>query len=289
MNNLETIIKYLGKEMDAGEITRFELQLESDEKLREELKRVQQVWDFIGKQLSLQDLPGEADRENFLAEVVAAIEIDKFRNKEESEQTEAFRKRLKSIMDDASADMEPGASIHRKKGRKSNRARIVLLFLGAAAVLSLIILPYRDLDDLTTLYYNPPELEHISDMYSLSRSEETIACKLFFEGEYVASRKAFEAGDQLQISDPASRFIYALSCYETGSVEKSITLLASLRSTENADISCDVDWYLALILIKKNDPGQAIQLLQEISEGKCKYVRKADKLLRKMKGADTNG
>lgn len=270
--------------MEPEELAGFEKQLSSDNELREELDLVRGVWELIGEQLALKELPPANDRENFITEIIAAIEIEKYRKQETTKKSEDFRKRLKSIMDD-----EPGNTKDINKRKGPYQARIILLFLAVAAAISLIVLPNRNLHDLTTDYYRPLELENISNKYSLSRSDEMIACKLFFEGEFVASRKMFELEDEMKEADPGSSFIYALSCYETGSIEKSIALLDSLLSCDDEEIKCDVEWYLSLILIKNNEYGNAMRHLEELSDGKCIYSRKASKLLRKMKGEKGNG
>ena len=276
MNNIDTIIKYLSGDLELLSRAEFEKALETIPDLAEEYRSILKIWQLTKKQLAIDDLPDSSEREELIATVLAAHDVEFYRNKAISKKEQELKDELDRIM---STETIKPTVVNKKPGRVIYRLSVMVAAL--AAILLITLLPGPDLNQLASTYYDPMDDPDL-DFYALtSRSVTANGIFLFKEGEFQTARNFFESNLEEMI--PMEELFYALSCYETGDQQKAISLLDGLTLSNEYAVSYKTKWYLSLIHIKTGDKQKAIKLLSEVQEDEGIYQRKSKKLLRKMK------
>jgi hypothetical protein len=277
MNNTEEIIRYIVQDMEEKELDQFKLMLETDPLFRKKYEDVLEIWKLLQKELRIESIEEYPDRETYIAEIIAAIDVADYGGRPSSIKEEEFRNTLKSIVDHGSETDE-----NNKSKKNLSTRNYSLIFLAAAAILMFFIFPNRNLTDLTVSYYSPSKINYTSLEIEASRSDNILAIQLFREGRYEAARKAFEPWNDTIEVDPLEKFIYAITCYETGDLNICIEILKSLIDSNKSEIAYEAKWYTALIYLKEGKPEKAKVYLKQIESTKGAYQAKSKKLIRRI-------
>jgi len=276
MNNIDTIIKYLSGDLEPLSKMEFEKALETIPDLAEEYRSVLKIWETSKNLLSIEELPDGTNREEFIAEVIAAYDIQQYRTKTLSKKGQQFKDELARVI-----QMNTSSSEKSRKGPIKVIYRISIFLVAAAAIFILILMPGSDLIQLASGYYNPmvdPDIEQ----YNLTvRSERANALLFFKEGNFSEARHSFEKNTDK--ADSLEQLFYAITCYETGDQNKAFSLLHDLILSNESTVSYKAMWYLSLLLIDQGELEEAQKNLLNISTTEGIYKKKSRRLLRKIK------
>ncbi len=276
MNNIEPIIKYLSNEMEAEEQQNFENLLASDPDLMEEYRSILRVWEITKEKLTLDDLPEGEDREELIASIMAAYDVQHYGSGESTEDERNFKSRLKEVMADKDSE----------KNKKTGNSfplnyKTGLLLAAAIALLFVIFRPSENLNELAISYYDPSN-DPLLELYSLqTRSDDTKALQLVKQRDYETARDLFETNQETINDNSGAALFYAITCYETGDPGKAFDLLTELSRSAQEDVSYHATWYLGLFYIDQNKKERALPYLERLSEKEGVFKRKAQKLIRK--------
>lgn len=276
MNNTERSIKYLSGDLDPQMVADFEKSLASDQDLADEFRPIERIWKIAKQQLTLTDLPDNNNREEVIASVLAAHDLERYRHGNLSSKEENFIKELEKAHKQVS-----GGKVSSKKIFWRKTAKVYAFVVAAAAAILYLLLPGSDYLKLADSYYNPLNDPHVNEILSTTRSMEGSGIAYFIKGNYGAARNIFEK-EQVSLDSPGL-FCYAISCIETGDQEKGIHLLREIIAGNSEQVSSIAKWYLSLILIERGDTAEAEKILGEIIETDDSNRNRAKKLVRRMK------
>ena len=277
MNITEKIIQYLSGEMDQEEARQFEQLLSSDPEMEEEFRSVSRIWEITRKNLLLEDLPEEKIRDQLIAEVIAQQDIEYYGTEDENDQEKNFRLALQKA--EQMYDQEQA----RKSGRK-RRPNYTAMLLAAASIALLVVItwPQTSLQEKAIDLQRSSETELSSQHGFKTRSNEAKGLQFFRDGDYSAAKAYFKLSEENTKKDPAAQLFYALACWKTGEQDSAVSLLSDLMLSDSSTVSYQAKWYLSLLWIEKEQTGQAIPLLIELSRTEGSYRKESTKLLRKI-------
>ncbi|MEX0982756.1 MAG: hypothetical protein WD577_11695 [Bacteroidales bacterium] len=276
MNNIERIIRYLSNEMEKEEQQNFKELLASDPDLMEEYRSILRIWEIAKEKLTLDDLPEGEDREELIAAVIAASDVQFYGTGESAEDELNFQSRLKEIIaeKDSEKNKKPGNSfpLNYKTG---------LLLAAAIALLFLIFRPSVNLKEQAISYYDPSN-DPLLELYSLqTRSDDSKALQMVKQRKYETARNFFETNQETINQNDVAALFYAVTCYETGNRGKAFDLLTELSGSGQEDVSYHATWYLALFYIDQDQKEMALPYLERLSEKEGIFKQKTRKLIRK--------
>lgn len=275
MNNIDTIIKYLSGDLEPLSKMEFEKALETNPDLAEEYELVLKIWKTAKENLAIEELPDGENREEFIAEIIAAYDIEFYGATSLSKKEQDFKDELAKVMQVSHPIIEK-----KNESRGKVNYRLSVILLAAAAVFILLVLPGPDINKLASDYYNPLDEVNVEQINFASRSEKSDALLLFQQGEFYPARVSFE--NNLDKLKPEDKLFYALCCNETGDQKKSLTLLNELSEAAEDTISYKANWYMSLFFIEQGDLKKAKESLSKILEADGIYHKKARRLLRKI-------
>ncbi|MEX2370275.1 MAG: tetratricopeptide repeat protein [Bacteroidales bacterium] len=277
MVNTENIIKYISSEMETEERKIFEQRLTSDSVLEGEYKSVLLIWNIAKEKLLIEELPDKSNRDELIASIIAEIDIERYRNTEPTQQEHVLLAQLNKVAE---------KYVSEKKSFTSKSYRLIYktgLFIAAVSTLLVLILwPERELQDLAEAYYNPANSALLDQFAGTTRSQNLLAMEYFKEGEYGKARVLFENDSLPGKNNPAIKMFYAITCFETGEPSRAMELLKTLTHLENTTIPYHASWYLAIYHIMEDQPGKAVEYLNQLTDHEGIYRRKSAKLIRRL-------
>lgn len=281
MNNIEKIITYLSGEMEREEVNRFDLLRATDPELENEFQSVRKIWEITRENLMLEDLPEEKIRDQLIAEVMAHHDILQYRNSTSSKKSKSFRAALEKA----------GKEIQQEKIQQHSRSKwfnipTILLAAASLALLFLVLRPSTSLEELALSYYDPAGEPLAAQHDFKTRSNEARALQFFRDRNYNAARYYFQIDTDAVAGDPMVRLFYGISCYETGDMQKALSLLEPLAVSDSSGptepAAYHAKWYVSLILLKEGRAERAIPYLVDLSRSEGSFKKKSTRLLRKI-------
>jgi hypothetical protein len=282
-NNIRNIIRYLSGELSRTEQVDFERNLKEEPALYEEFKRVSEIWDRLSRKLKLSGDKGTAGREEIIATIMAAYDVERLGGAATSKQEKKFERALKEAMDANSDPLDQAyeADTHRQHNRRRSIRLLTFATLASAAVVSLLLVlfyPEKDLDYLVTSYYHPAEdliPEHFDPHV---RSGTGNAVIHFASGDYTGALDWFKKDTASLSGDPFLQTLYAISLVETGFSDRGLELLEQVSEGYGSSQSLDAAWYRALLLIRSGNGIIALPVLDSIIENRGYHAPAARKL-----------
>jgi len=275
MSNIKNIIRYISNEMDREEKEQFRELLSSDSALMEEYRSVFRIWEMTKEKLSLADLPDDKERDALIAAIIAEHDIATYGTGISSEKESAFQSKLENIM--SKQPSQKSRSPSDRPWRLYGGA--ALLMAAAIALMVIIIIPKSDLKNLAFSYYDPVN-DPLLELYTLqTRSQDIKALGFLKEGRYEDARTNLENIISSEKEDEILSLFYAITCYETNEPGKALELLEELSESRNDTVSYHAKWYLSLIYIMQDQENTAQLRLEELAKTEGWYRKKAKILL----------
>lgn len=268
----EQIIRYLSDEMSQGEQDLFKEQLANDSMLYKEYDTIKQVWEILSRQLKVSGISSASNNDERIAEILAEHDIENLKNKKASSREKNFTRLVEEIIEKKEANKEKSKNL-KDYFRYS-------IFLLAAAVLAILIIPGKGLEVVVESYKNPQSDQHLVKLIDTYRSDKKNGIYYFARGDYEAARDYFLSNKQ-ELSETES-LLYSICLFETGSKEISIEILKSIAADGQNAIEEAGIWYLALYLVETNQQEAAIPYLEKISSSQGSYKKEAKRLLRNL-------
>jgi tetratricopeptide (TPR) repeat protein len=239
----DTIIRYVGDEMQVDERREFEQVLQADEGLKKEVELCRETLDSL--------------RSNFYPD--------------ESEQ--ALRTTLAQIQP---AYFKPPTKII---SLPTKRMRWRYISAAAAVILALFIWqPWKE--DLYRQFAST-KMVSVAERGTTADSLLTQATQKFNSGNFAAALPDFENILRREPSNAYTQFYFAVAMLEANQTTKAQDLLLNLYNS-NSSFRYDAAFYLALSYLKENYRAKSIQWLQKISPEASVYP-KAKTLLDKLR------
>ncbi len=297
-DNIKEIEKYIDNLMSEEETLLFTERLEKDSDLKKDFLLIQD----INKNLKARIMAEEAETDPELEAIKNEVEtdIDDFFSKEKdkqilSELAEIFPKKAEKTKllntEDEKEQKKPylNISLHTKTKRraiKGKRRLYIWTASTAAAVLLLII--------ANNIFFSVPKSERVFAEYHKQRfnlmeiqnrnSEQSLvadfssAMILYKEDDFDGSARLFNKISENNEKIPEAVYNEAVSAFEAGDFEKSITIFSKLIADYNT-YDLEAQWASALAYIKLNDYQKALPLLRSLAQQKSIYQPKAKDII----------
>jgi tetratricopeptide (TPR) repeat protein len=153
------------------------------------------------------------------------------------------------------------------------------LLMAASIAFMVIIIPKTNLKNLAYSYYDPAN-DPLLELYTFqTRSQDIKAIGFLKEGRYEDARTNFENIISSGEDDEIILLFYAITCYETNEPGKAIELLEELSESSNDTVSYHAKWYLSLMYIMQDQKNRAQLSLEELAETDGWYRKKIKTLL----------
>ena len=138
------------------------------------------------------------------------------------------------------------------------------------------------LEELYLSYYQPyPNIVAPIERSEEREKETDRAFRLYEKGHYMEAVAAFEKAllAKGEKESAALNFYYALSLLKNGEEEKAISLLNELKTEGGGRFAEPSFWYLGLAYLKKEDKKSARQVFEQIANSSSAYRNKARKIM----------
>lgn len=166
--------------------------------------------------------------------------------------------------------------------KKTTRYKKSAFYYAAAAVLVLALcVSFLLKPSSNSLYENYFEVYPNVEQPIVRGSEDTTftnAFKFYENGDYTSAEKEFETILKT-IENPNYKFYYAMSLLNNEKFDKA---LQQLNQIQNSDYEAEINWYKALIYLKKEDVFNATKYLQAIASKSTFKTKEAKILLAKI-------
>lgn len=265
------IIRFLSGEMDPEEKRQFEASRDKDPELREAFEKISGIWDLARESLNIDGKPLHTGRDELVAWVIATLDREEYAVSDDPARERAFRKKMEKIME------QPP-----EKNRIIRHPGVTRFLLAAAAVALLLVLfmPQRSMEQLAAGYYDPAG-DPLFCSYDSRTAAQEQGVMLVKDGLYAQARALFEADPGTPDLQTASGIAYAISCYETGDSALALSILTELATGKRTMLAMHAGWYISLYLLESGRSEEAIPYLVAIAADEGAFSRKAAKILRK--------
>jgi tetratricopeptide (TPR) repeat protein len=238
----DTIIRYVGDEMQVDERREFEQVLQADERLKKEVELCRETLDSL--------------RSNFYPD--------------ESEQ--ALRTSL--------AQIKPTYFKPRTKIISLPTKRMRWRYISAAAAVILALFIWQPWKEDLYRQFASTKMVSVAERGTTTDSLLTQATQKFNTGNFAAAVPDFENILRREPANAYAQFYFAVALLQANQTTKAQDLLLHLYNS-SSPFRYDAAFYLALSYVKKNDRTKARQWLQKISPDSSVYP-KAKTLLDKL-------
>jgi tetratricopeptide (TPR) repeat protein len=258
MKELEKIIQYLDGDLKVEEKQLFELELNSNPLIAQQLRLTQQVDNLLADNELFNFMENlQIAKEQYHKEEIAHIENGK-NDHSKFKSSFFFGKKLLSA------------------------AAIVLLVVISSVVYTIFSVPSND--RLFSQYYQKYEADIVTRSAVTTDANALIsAIQLYDKGNYDGAISKFEDILKVDKDNTAAHFFIGVSYIETNHLDKAIKNLSFVISQNDTAFIEHAEWYLALCYVKTKQTAKANTLLTKIAGRQTFYKLMAMEVLKKLK------
>jgi hypothetical protein len=222
-------------------------------------------------------------------------------NKLEGKELENFLERLKvdenlkeeiklhrevneSILDDSQQLRKQINTLMNERKFPSSRFLLILSAIAALFVIGLAFISINKqskLNDAFTEFYKPYDTDLNTRSSERNYSDVTYAYFLYQNKDYKTAFELLKNYNNSKKTNYMVVFYCGLSALELNLNSDAEKYLLQISSDNNSPYSLHADWYLSMLYLKTNNTPMAKKYLNKLSESKCFYSKRAQKILKK--------
>jgi tetratricopeptide (TPR) repeat protein len=162
-------------------------------------------------------------------------------------------------------------------------ASLFVIMAAAGLILRYTVFSRLSSDRLYQRYYLAYETDIIQRSVEAGMTPLDKAIYVYNRGRYPDALKILDNILTNQTDNYVAWFYKGLTCLETGDPGRAVISFNVIPVNWNSPFAEHRDWYLALALLKADNPSEALRIFQKIASGDGYYARNAEKLLKRIK------
>lgn len=164
------------------------------------------------------------------------------------------------------------------------RIAVMLIFLASGGIiLKMTLFNSTSSVKLYHKYYTVYNADVVFRSAQPEVSEQDKAILCYDQGKYADALQLLTTIIQNDPHNMQALFYRGLACLETGNTDCAVTSFREIPDNWNSPYSEHRNWYLALAMLKSDNPTAAADVLREISAANGYYHKQAEQILRKLK------